>query len=318
MVARLSSALHARRRRASVDMLKTGARRLGFDVLPQHYYSPIPDLDSLPETLWTEPSELRGIDFDLPRQLAFVQEALAGYIQEFDAPRERGEDPAAFFLENRMYGSVDAELLYGVVRHFKPRRVLELGSGYSSLLIGQALERNREDGVEATHRLYDPYARAELAPRLREIADVVDAGVTDVPLEDFRGLGDGDVLFVDTTHTVKVGGDVNRVVLDVLPLLAPGVVVHFHDIFLPWEYPRDWIVRRGRFWAEQYLLQAFLVHNEAWRVLAGAHALIRAFPDEIGRLVPSYRPGVEGGALWLRRQAGQTSGSGGAGETLTS
>jgi hypothetical protein len=131
------------------------------------------------------------------------------------------------------------------------------------------------------------------------VTGTVEAGVAisavaaqDVPLEVFTQLERGDVLFVDTTHTVKAGSDVNRIVLDILPRLAPGVLVHIHDIFLPYEYPKAWLTSKRRFWSEQYLVQAFLTLNDQWAVRCASYALARA-GDWAG--TPS--------SLWIERQS---------------
>jgi hypothetical protein len=126
----------------------------------------------------------------------------------------------------------------------------------------------------------------------------------DVPLEEFTALQAGDVLFVDTTHTVKLGSDVNRIVLDVLPVLAPGVLVHVHDIFLPYEYPRKWTEESGLCWAEQYLLQAFLSGNSDFELRAGVFALCRDRPEAMARLAPTWRPGATASAFWMQRAGG--------------
>ena len=129
----------------------------------------------------------------------------------------------------------------------------------------------------------------------------------DVPLDVFTALESGDVLFVDTTHTVKLDSDVNRIVLDVLPALAPGVLVHVHDIFLPYEYPRRWLEESGFFWAEQYLLQAFLADNPRFEVLAATFALCRDRPEAMARLAPTWQPGAEASAFWLRTTDGRAA-----------
>jgi hypothetical protein len=118
-----------------------------------------------------------------------------------------------------------------------------------------------------------------------------------------RALGHNDVLFVDTTHTVKTGGDVVHIVLEMLPRLASGVYVHFHDIFLPDEYPREWVVQRRRAWAEQYLLQAFLAFNSAFEVVLPLHALTRRQPELARETIPSFARtrGTGPGAFWIRR-----------------
>ncbi len=111
----------------------------------------------------------------------------------------------------------------------------------------------------------------------------------------------GDILFVDTTHTVKLGGDVNRIVLDLLPLVAPGVLVHFHDIFLPGDYSRGHIAN-AHYWNEQYLLQAFLIGNSGWEVVVGAQGIARHAPERLAAVIPSFGPGVSPAAFWIRRR----------------
>ncbi len=122
-------------------------------------------------------------------------------------------------------------------------------------------------------------------------------------------MAPGDILFVDTTHTVKIGSDVNFIVLDVLPRLAPGVIVHFHDIFLPFEYPRRWFETDGYLWAEQYLLQAFLAFNTAFEVLVPAQALARDQAERLRRVVPRMDPAASPGAFWLQRTMHRAAGS---------
>jgi hypothetical protein len=197
---------------------------------------------------------------------------------------------------------VDAELLYAMIRWLKPRRVLELGSGFTTLLIDMAARRNAADGSPVDASAYDPYPPPQILGPERT-AGVKPIRATDVPLETFGELESGDVLFVDTTHTVKLGSDVNYIVLDVLPTLAPGVIVHFHDIFLPWEYPREWFEVNRYLWAEQYLLQAFLACNRDFEVLLPAHALVREHAERLRQVIPSLVSPRTGGAMWLRRAA---------------
>lgn len=276
------------------------AGRFGYDLIRRHYYSPIPDLDALPPDVWTRRSELMGVDFDVPASLEFVREELGGHVAEYRPPRQPTGDPRDFFLDNGLYESVDAELLYAMVRRFAPPRVMELGSGMSTLVIADARERNRQ-ADRAGHVVYDPYMRADLRPAISRVAEPRLVSATDIPIEDFKRLEAGDLLFVDTTHTVKVGGEVNRIVLEVLPVLAPGVLIHVHDIYLPFEYPREFAEERNFFWAEQYLLQAFLAFNDAFEIVVGANALLRIYPSETAGLFPSVRPGIHPGAFWLRR-----------------
>jgi predicted O-methyltransferase YrrM len=273
-----------------------------FDIVRHDYYSPLPDLASLPPDIWARRSELPSLGIDLEHAACFIEQDLAPYIEELDLPRERVEERGVFYLDNLNYERVDAELLYAMVRHAKPQRIIELGSGFSTLLIGQACERNRADGHQCTYVAYDPDPRpAILGEHPRGLDRLERAPATQVSLEDFGQLGPSDLLFVDTTHTVKLGSDVNYLILEVLPRLRPGVLVHFHDIFLPYEYPRVWFEESGYFWAEQYLLQAFLAFNREFRVLIPAQALARELPKRLSHVVPSFCAGVSPAAFWMVR-----------------
>jgi hypothetical protein len=276
-----------------------GARRafdrVGLQVVVKSFYSPIPDLRSLPPGVWERRSELSGIDFDLDGQLAFVEQELAPFVDEFHTAATR------FPFDNDSYGPFDAETLYAVVRWAKPERIVELGSGYTTLALGRAAAANTRDGRPPQLRVFDPYPGVA-GPETPGVTELTSTAAQDVPLNVFAQLGKGDLLVVDTTHTVKVGGDVNRIVLDVLPRLAPGVYVHFHDIFLPWEYPRVWAERFGLYWAEQYLLQAFLADNARFRVVCALYALSRAHPDALRRIYPSWSTGAAPAAFWIHSQ----------------
>ena len=280
--------------------IRVGADRVGLQVVPRTYYSPIPDLRALPADIWERRSALRGIHFDLDEQLAWIEAELAAAMREFAPPERATGRPGEYALENPSYGRVGADLLHGVVRGLRPRRIVELGSGHSTLIMAAAAERNCGEGAETELRSFDPFPTVA-QPGLPGLASLERIPAQDVPLEVFASLASGDVLFVDTTHTVKLGSDVNRIVLDVLPLLAPGVLVHVHDIFLPYEYPRAWHEVSGFHWGEQYLLQAFLSGNRDFEVLAATFALSRERPEAMARLAPTWREGATASAFWLRR-----------------
>lgn len=283
------------------SVLKQGAGALGFDLVKRSFYSPLPDWRRLPESTWSTPSSMRGVTFDVEAQLAHLTADLAPYLAEFTPPRARQAGPVAYHYENGFFGAVDADVLYATIRHHRPRRVIELGSGFSSLVIAEALERNRDDGRDGAHDVYDPFSRPDLAPEIRKVAELHLVSANDVPLSAFAELEAGDVLFVDTTHTVKLASDVNYAILDVLPVLRPGVVVHFHDVFSPWEYPREWFTDPEVFWAEQYLLQAFLMFNDAFAVTLGVNALVQAHPGVVAELMPSAAWARFPGSFWITR-----------------
>ncbi|MEA2419556.1 MAG: hypothetical protein QOE60_1762 [Thermoleophilaceae bacterium] len=277
------------------------AERLGVHVVRASYDSPIPVVHRLPADVFERRSKLRGVDWNPEAQAAWMDAELGAFLAEFRPQPNPDAAPGTFRLENHTYDHVDAELLYAMLRRFKPRRYVELGSGYSTLVAWEALRRNQADGHPGELTCYDPFpspqvlARPELAERVKAVS------AERLPDAVVSGLQANDVLFVDTSHTVKLDGDVNRIVLDLLPLAQPGVVVHFHDIFLPRDYlPAH--VEGAHYWTEQYLLQAFLSGNRDWEVLLGAYAVTTGSPELVERLIPSYRPGVEPGAFWIRRR----------------
>lgn len=274
---------------------------LGYDVVPRHFYSPIPRRGELPAAFWERPSEMPGVSFDADAQLAWLREEIVPALAGFDPPREPTADPQQYFLENGLYQSVDAEVLYGVIRRLRPRRIVELGAGFSTLVSAAAAAANAEEGTAPDFVSYDPYAVAPAPGTLPGLTRLEPVAAEAVPLSVFEALEPNDIFFIDTSHTVKVGGDVTHLVLEVLPRLRVGVVIHFHDVFLPWHYPREWVEHNGWYWAEQYLLQAFLANNRDYEVLFGAYAVARLHPDELRAAVPSFNSAVPPLSLWLRR-----------------
>jgi hypothetical protein len=285
------------------------ADRLGFDLVRRHYYSPIPDLRQLPASVFERESELPGVDLRIEEGLRLLEGELARYLQEFQPPRTAAAaGPGRYFLENDVFETVDADVLYAMVRHHKPRRIIELGSGLSTFVELEAIAANRRDGHETELTVFDPYPGSGSGVAVEDVlGDSLERiGATDVPLQHFDALEAGDILFVDTTHTVKLGGDVNRIILEILPRLAPGVYVHLHDVFLPYEYPRQWFEDHRWFWSEQYLLQAFLIGNRGFQVVFAARAATVKFPGRVAAAVPSFEGSLRpngAGSFWMRRCA---------------
>ena len=277
------------------------AERLGLQVVLKTYYSPIPDLSQQPPDIFERRDPLHGIAFDLQAQLRFVEEQLVPYLHELADGAADVDARYRFETDNSSVPEADARVMYAMVRDLKPRRIVELGSGQTSRVLAQAVRRNAAEGSPASYRAYDPFPTAvdEGLPGLDALERIKAQDVGD---DVFGALQDGDLLFVDTTHTVKLGGDVNRIILGALPLLAPGVVVHFHDILLPYEYPEYLFADYGLYWAEQYLLQAFLACNTSFEVRCAVHALSEQYDDRL--VAAGVKPaGKSGSSFWLRRVA---------------
>lgn len=265
---------------------------LGVHVTPVHFYQPIPDTRALPESLWVERDCC--IDFRETAQLELLDTILT-YKTEIDGmPLTATDNPQQYFIYNGCFESVDGEILYGMVRHFRPKKVIEIGSGYSTLLTAQALRINGRGRLHAI----EPYPSADI----RIVPDTLtEKPVQTVPLGEFASLGPNDILFIDSSHVATVGSDVVFEFCEILPRLAPGVLVHIHDIFLPLEYKRSQIMTARMFWNEQYLLHAMLANNPAWRVVWGGAFMNLKHPDKL-QAFRSYRPTVQPGSIWIQKR----------------
>jgi predicted O-methyltransferase YrrM len=296
--ARTATALRARvisRVGAVVGMrgyaaVRRAGRLAGVDLVLRNFYSPVPDVAALTDDDYERVSPLPGIDLRLDAATRLLTAELAPFIAE--APIcAAGE-----------FVSPDAEVLHAIVRWAKPRRIVEIGSGGSTEILDAACALNAADGRPVDYAVFDPYASDRVRSDELAHARVTPLAAQDVPQDAFTALRSGDLLFIDSTHTVKLGGDVNRLFLEILPLLAPGVLVHVHDVFLPREYPRSWIEQDGKFWAEQYLLQAFLCLNAEFEVVLPLNALLHDGAREAGEILRRQGPDAYPGSFWFRRR----------------
>lgn len=281
--------------------------RHGYLPVPVHFHSPIPDLADLERRrVWDARSDLPGIDFRAEAQLSLLAELGGRYSGECRWPLDPAVDPREFYLPNVSFSYGCAASTHCMIRRFRPRRVIEIGSGMSSRVISAALRKNGDD-MPAGYRIVDPYP-GDLV-RDGEIAhsDLVERRAELVEPEFFASLRENDILFIDSGHCVRTGGDVNHLFLEVLPRLAPGVIVHVHDICLPYEYPKVYATSETfrQFWTEQYLLQAFLSGNREFEIMLAMHYLMTDHPQRFREAFPHYDPDVHSytsGSFWFRRR----------------
>jgi Methyltransferase domain len=277
------------------------ARSLNYDIVWRTFYNGVPHLDEIPADLWTRRSSVSGVVLDGERARLAVEELIGIFLDDGFLPPPKTEQRGMYFTENGGFGLRDAAVLWGMLRRLRPRRVIEVGSGYSTMAIAAALAASDLQGDRARHVVIDPFPQVELIGEIARPFELIKRSVTDVHLPEFEKLAANDVLFVDTTHTVTVGGDVTFVILDVLPALRSGVYVHFHDIFLPYEYPRAFF-ELGYNWAEQYLLQGFLQFNGEFEVLAPLHLLAVEGEEAFSRLdATAPHASRECASFWMRR-----------------
>lgn len=274
--------------------------------LPVHFYSPVPDIADLRRRkVWSRRSPMPGVAFREAEQLAHLAELGRACGEECDWPLAPTADPHQFHLNNNSFSFGCAAILHAELRTRKPRRVIEIGSGFSSRIIAAALARNAAEGAPADYTIIDPEPSQTVAS-LPGLGRLVAERVELTEPERFEALGPDDLLFIDSGHVVKIGADVNFLFLDVLPRLGPGVVVHVHDICLPFEYPEVYCTNPSFrvFWTEAYLLQAFLAHNARFEVLLGMAWLMNdhldAFREAFPRWDPALSPAMSG-SFWMRR-----------------
>ncbi len=261
-----------------------------------HYYEPIFDTSSLRKD--NQPRDLPGIDFDIERQTALLAQFHDAEYLKSISKKESGRNE--FYVDNRNFGSGDAEVWFHVIRHFKPARIIEIGSGHSTKMAKFAIDRTRADdpAYGCEHICIEPYEM----PWLEELGvEVIRKRVEDVDPALFETLSANDILFVDSSHMIRPQGDVLTEFLQIIPRLKPGVIVHVHDIFSPRDYPIAWL-EDPRFWNEQYILEAFLTHNHEWEVLLALNLLKHERYDQLKAACPHLDAGREPGSFYMRRR----------------
>jgi hypothetical protein len=270
---------------------------------PGHFYSPIVDPGTVKRIrVWPYRPDVLGIDFNDASHVRILRDEFPRFMPEFDYPQTLEVTPAlsSFFRDNAQFAMLDPPALFVLLRAWKPRRIIEVGSGFSSLLMADVNARFL--GHEVTITCVDPYPPSFLRQRIDGIARMVERRVQDLPLDQFTDLQAGDLLFVDSSHVAKTDSDVNFLFFEVFPRLASGVLVHVHDIFLPHDYPPDWVLGENRSWNEQYLLRALLMHSSGFEVLFGCSYAFWRYPElVVAALANADGAAYGGGSFWLRR-----------------
>ncbi len=281
--------------------------RKNLHLLRKHYYLPIPEAEDCNQEYWDSISELAGIEIEDETIKRFVEHKLEPIKPELKRyPLHKEDADGGFYLINGAFMAVDADMYYGLIRYARPSRIIEVGCGLSTLLASDAVRKNRDEGADIEYLCIEPYPSARLRDGTSEVDRFLEVKVQQVNLKEFTTLDENDILFIDTTHVLKAGGDVQFLYCEILPRLAPGVLVHVHDISLPRHYPKVYFEESYYFWNEQYLLQAFLTHNTRVEVIwPGNYMMVhhpqwmlKTFP-EIMIMRESY-PSSEPSSFWFR------------------
>lgn len=295
--------LKAARRIGLHRMPVTERTLLGVGVFPirDHYYEPLFNPARLKRDLRLSRT-LPAVNLRLPQAVRLVTSFRYGSeFRNVTMQRDSvGAEVPTFALGNVSFESGDADMWYSVIRHFKPKRIIEIGSGHSTLVARAAIAVNsREDrGYTCDHVCIEPFENAWLEACG---ARVHRALVEDLPTHFFQDLGENDVLFIDSSHMIRPQGDVVFEYLELLPTLRSGVIVHIHDIFTPRDYLPRWLITEKRFWNEQYLLEAFLSFNAEFEVLLPVNHLHHEAYEVLAAACADHQPSREPGSFYIRR-----------------
>lgn len=288
----------------------TNFRFLSF-ALPGHFYSPVPDYSDIESGNYTRfDSSLKnipGLNLNEARQIDLIDQ-FSKYKSEIPWPAEGKRQNLRYHFDNIYFSYGDALSLYGIMREFEPKRVIEVGSGYSSAVMLDTDQHFLNSSTDFT--FIDPNPeRFKTLTRKEDLSHItlIEQPIQKVAESKFLELEQNDILFIDSSHVSKAGSDVNYLIHRVLPMLKPGVIIHFHDIFWPFDYPKKWL-KSGRAWNEAYLLFAFLQYNSAFEFLffnswlEHHHRSILSRKLPIMLRQPSSPITYGNSSLWLRKK----------------
>ncbi len=269
----------------------------GYHVYPRTYYSPLLLKEEIDLTILERRRRLPGIRLNEQGAQDLIGK-ISPYGAELESVPYESDGTAPFWFANDWFNDFDAASLYALLRHLKPKRYVELGCGYSSLMSSRALSRNLTEGFACDVVYSDPHPRLDIA-KLLTCGRLIQQRVQDVPFELFTSLEAGDVLFIDTSHVVKFQSDVVHAVVTILPSLKPGVWIHFHDVFTPYDYPLEWLTHSRFSNNEQYAIEAMLSGGDRYDVELPLYLLWKEQISVLKKLLPRGQRRPHG--FWMRR-----------------
>ncbi len=224
----------------------------GLHITPDKFDYPIPSTKDLSDDIFQRKSDCIGMDWNVKGQEHYLKNIFSQYATEVD------------FEKNGGLSLVDAAIYHAMIRQEKPKKIIEVGSGFSTRFAARACIMNEAEGASCELVAIEPFPGKELRKGFPGFTRLIEDKVQSVDLKEFV---DCDLLFIDSSHVVKINSDVNYEILEIIPRLKKDCLVHFHDIFLPGEYWKSWVKKNKRFWTEQYLLHAFLQFNSSFEIV---------------------------------------------------
>jgi hypothetical protein len=269
---------------------------------PGHFYSPIPSLDQIKKIeykIWGVPSkQVSGVDLQENKQVEMLHQFSSYYNQQ---PWQDGkQEHLRYYFHNPNYSYGESIVLFCLLMQIKPKKIIEIGSGYSSCALLDTNELFFNNSIALT--FIEPYPdllSSLLKPSDINNINIVSSGLQDIDENIFATLSAGDILFIDSTHVSKIGSDVNYIFFKILPLINSGVYIHFHDIYFPFEYPKKWIYE-GRAWNEAYLLRAFLQNNREFEIVFFNSFISDFYMDMLQNKMPLCAKNP-GSSIWIKK-----------------
>ena len=271
--------------------------QIGVFPIKNDYYEPLFDPRQLRHSL-SENRNLTGINWNVEEQLSFLEKFQ--FANELENVPLSKKDDLTFYLNNVRFEAGDAEYWYNFIRQIKPGKIYEIGSGYSTLMAIKAIKKNEQENpnYQCRHICIEPYEMPWLE---KTPAAVVRKKIEEFDKSFFAELDENDILFIDSSHVIRPQGDVLFEYLELLPALRKGVIVHVHDIFSPKDYPDQWIRKEVKFWNEQYLLEAFLTSNPAWKIIGALNYLHHHHYQKLKAKCPFLTQDKNPGSFYIQK-----------------
>jgi Methyltransferase domain len=273
-------------------------------VPPGHFYSPVCDpldLQAARSRIWPPAAgcDSPGIEYNIPRQLGML-DTFRPYVAEIDFPTDDRGNASQYFYGNDQFPCLDAEVLFCFLRYLQPAELIEIGSGFSTLITAEVNRKFLHSRMRLT--CVEPFPRQFLIDGVEGVTELIRKKVQDVEASLFTRLEPDSIVFIDSSHVSKTGSDVNHLIFEILPRLRIGVYVHIHDIFLPDDYPARWAIEEERNWNEQYIVRAFLQFNSAFEIVWSSYLMATRYAEETRQVFSRFPDLGAGGSLWIRRR----------------
>jgi predicted O-methyltransferase YrrM len=294
---------------ASIVMLlyrKFGSHKLPFSKkilnyfgifpLTNHYYEPLFDFEKLKKNLYKD-RNLPGINFNLNRQVNNLSNFVyANELLELNLKKKSSN--YNFNIENKFFEHGDAEIYYQLIRYTKPKNILEIGSGQSTLIALEAIKKNKDiDKINTKITCVEPYENVWINQLNIKI---LRKKIEDIDKNYYLNLKSGDILFIDSSHVIRPQGDVLKIFLEIIPKLNKGVMIHVHDIFTPKDYPNKWLINENKFWNEQYLVEALMMNKDKYEIYLMLNYLKNNRYNEFKKICPYLKKNHEPSSLYLK------------------